>query len=363
MVTKLMQIEDKTLREGQQRSGVDFSVDQKVEVARELDKLGLDYIQIGFPIANDGTKQVIDRLDVDAKLTGTARALKRDIDACLDAGVDVIGFSIPSSDIQREQILGVSREELKEMLVSNYEYCRDHGLPVQVGTMDGFRTDVEFINELIDTVDADRFGISDTVGTRNPWEVEQFLSKLECDLSRIRVHFHCDLGLGTANAVAAAKCGVGTVDVTCGGIGERVGNVPLEEFIVALELSEFDVEHNIATEELIPTTKSILDTLGEESPSHKPILGETAYEHESGMHTAAMIDTPSTFEPFDPSRFGGERRLLFGPASGRGAARRLLQEADAKLTEEHVDEFLATLHNLDENVVFNEAVDLARDAF
>lgn len=358
-----MQIEDKTLREGQQRPGVSFSVDQKVKAARRLDELGLDYVQIGFPVANDGSKEVIDRLDTDAKLTGTARALERDIDACLDAGVDVIGFGVPSSDLQRRRILDVSREELKELVISKYEYCNDHGLPVQVGAMDGFRSDPDFINQLIDLVDADQFGISDTVGARNPWEVERFLDQLDCDLSEIRVHFHHDLGLGTANAMAAVRRGVGKVDVTCGGIGERVGNVALEELIVALELSETDVDHTIDIEELIPSVKSVLDTLDEDVSDRKPIVGEAAYEHESGMHTAEMIDVPSTFEPFDPARFGGERRLLFGSTSGRGAARRLLQEANVKPTEENVTEFLDVLHSLDENATFKEAVVLAEETF
>jgi isopropylmalate/homocitrate/citramalate synthase len=229
--------------------------------------------------------------------------------------------------------------------------------------MDGFRSDPDFINQLIDLVDADQFGISDTVGARNPWEVERFLDQLDCDLSEIRVHFHHDLGLGTANAMAAVRRGVGKVDVTCGGIGERVGNVALEELIVALELSETDVDHTIDIEELIPSVKSVLDTLDEDVSDRKPIVGEAAYEHESGMHTAEMIDVPSTFEPFDPARFGGERRLLFGSTSGRGAARRLLQEANVKPTEENVTEFLDVLHSLDENATFKQAVVLAEETF
>lgn len=358
-----MQIEDKTLREGQQRSGTSFSVEQKANAARELDELGVDAIQIGFPIANDGTKAVIDRLNVDADLTGTARALERDIDACVDAGVDIIGFGVPASKIQRERILGKNREELKELVTTMHDYCKEFGLPMQVGTMDGFRTEPAFINELIDLVDVEFFGISDTVGVRKPWEVVEFLEQLECDLSRIRVHFHCDLGLGTANALAAARCGVGKIDVTCGGIGERVGNVPLEEFIVASDLTTEPIPHNIHSEELIPSVKSVLSILDEDIPKHKPIIGETAYEHESGMHTAEMIDYPSTFEPFDPAQFGEERRLLFGPSSGHKSARRILEEAAIDPSEENVSVFLDQLHGLDEHIEFADAVALAKSSF
>lgn len=358
-----MLIEDKTLREGQQRSGTSFSIDQKVAAAKQLDDLGVDAIQIGFPIAEDGTKEVIDQLNVDADLTGTARALERDIDACIDAGVDIIGFGVPSSKIQRERILGKNRDDLKELVTTMYDYCQDFGLPIQVSTMDGFRTEPEFINELIELVDVEFFGISDTVGVRKPWEVIEFLEQLDCDLSKIRVHFHCDLGLGTANALAAARCGVGKIDVTCGGIGERVGNVPLEEFIVAADISDYSLPHNIHSSELIPGVHSVLSILDEDIPKHKPIIGETAYEHESGMHTAEMIDTPSTFEPFDPAQFGGERRLLFGPSSGHKSARRLLEEVDVEPTEENVTVFLDQLHDLDEHIEFTAAVELAKTSF
>lgn len=356
-------VEDQTLREGQQRAGASFSVDQKVQAARALDDLGVDAIQVGFPIANDGSKEVIDRLDVDADLTGTARALERDIDACLDAGVDVVGFGVPSSDLQRERILGMTRGELKDHVATMYDYCQDAGLPVSVGTMDGFRTDPAFINELIDLVGVEYFGIADTVGIRNVWEVEAFLDALECDLSMIRVHFHYDIGFGTANAVAAVRQGVGKVDVTCGGIGERVGNVPLEEFIVALELADINVEHNLDATRVIPQTKAVLEILDEHIPPHKPIIGATAFAHESGMHTAAMLDEPATFEPFDPARFGGERHLLFGPATGQGAARRILEAAGIEPTENNIERFLGVLHGFDEHVGFDEAVAAARDTF
>ncbi len=358
-----MLIEDKTLREGQQRSGTSFSVEQKVDAARQLDALGVDAIQIGFPIAGDGTKEVIDQLNVEADLTATARAIERDIDVCIDAGVDIIGFGVPASKIQRERILGMNRDELKELFTTMYDYCTEVGLPIQVSTMDGFRAEPDFINELIELVDVEFFGISDTVGIRKPWEVIDFLEQLNCDLSKIRVHFHCDLGLGTANALAAARCGVGKIDVTCGGIGERVGNVPLEEFVVAADLADDPLRHNVDSAELIPAVKSVLSILNEDITKHKPILGETAYEHESGMHTAEMVDAPSTFEPFDPAQFGGERRLLFGTSSGHKSARRILEEADVAPTEEHVSVFLDQLHDLDEHIEFTAAVELARSSF
>lgn len=360
-ISMAFELQDSTLREGEQQSGRSFSVDQKVAAAEKLDELGLDIIQVGFPVADDGTKEVIERLNVDAKLTGMARAIKGDIDAAVDAGVDVAGFGLPTSDVQREKVLGLSREELKELAVEMYEYAEDTGLGVSVGAMDGFRTDPAFINELIELLDPPRFGLADTVGVRTPLEVTNFLDQLECDLSRISVHFHRDLGVGTANTLAAAQLGVGKADVTVGGIGDRVGNVALEEVVVAGTVGQPSIEFDLDVENLIPRCLEILDILDVEVPELKAVIGHTAFEHESGMHTAAMLDDPTTFEPFDPARFGGERRLLFGDTTGRGAARQLLERAGLENpSDAAVAGFLDRLHDLDEHVGIDEALTLAK---
>ncbi|MFC6939155.1 LeuA family protein [Salinirubellus sp. GCM10025818] len=353
---------DATLREGEQRSGRSYSVDQKVAAARKLDDLGLDMIQVGFPVAEDGTKEVCERLDTDAKIAGIARAIESDIDAAADAGVDVIQFSIPSSDLQREHLIGVSREELKEMAVSTLNYARDTGQEVHFGTMDGFRTDPEYLNELMEAIDTPYFGISDTVGARKPGEVVDFLEQLDGDLSRISVHFHRDLGVGTANVLAAAECGVGKADVTVGGIGERVGNVSFEEVVVSGSLGSSPIDFSIEVDNLVSECKEILDILGEDIPPNKPILGELAYEHESGMHTSAMLDDPDTFQAFEPARFGGERRLLFGPSSGKGSSQRLLEQAGIEdPSSAQVSNLLDRLHGFDEHVSLERALELARE--
>lgn len=359
-----MELLDATLREGEQRSGRSYSVAQKVAAAECLNDLGVDYIQIGFPVRNDGTKEACERLDVDTKITGIARAIEGDIDAALEAGVDVVQFSVPTSDVQREKLIGVDREELAVMAEETLEYARDCGFDeIHFGAMDGFRTDPEYLNDLFERIDTPYVGIADTVGVRTPQEVTAFIEDLTCDLSRVSVHFHRDLGLGTANVIAAAACGVGKADVTVGGIGERAGNVALEEVVVAGSIGTVRIDTNIDEDSLIPLCRKALAAIDEDISPHKPILGETAFEHESGMHTAAMLDDPSTFEPFDPSQFGGERRLMFGPASGRGAARRLLTRVGREdPSDETVAAFLDRLHGLDAHVTYDEALDLAKAA-
>lgn len=355
-----MRVLDATLREGAQRSGRSFSVDQKVEAARVLADLGVHAIQVGFPVARDGSAAVCDRLDIDAELVGIARAIERDVDAAVEADVDVVEFGIPMSDIQRDHILGVSAEEAIDKAVDIYEYGRDHGLRVNVSAQDSFRADPAVLDDLAAAIEPATFTLLDTVGAATPATVERYLDAMTADPDRLGVHFHNDLGVGEANVLAAAEHGVGKVDVTVGGIGERVGNAALEEVAIAGAVGEPTVDFGLDLEAIVPACHRVLDILDEDVPPHKPVLGRTAFEHESGMHTATMLDEPAVYEAFDPGAFGGERRLLFGPSSGSGAARRLLQRAGAdEITDEQVERYLQALHDLDDHVGLATAIDMA----
>lgn len=354
-----MKLLDLTLREGEQRPGVEYSVDQKVEAARELDRLGADFLQIGFPVADDRTRRACDRLDIEADITGLARAIPSDVDAALDAGVDVVDLFAPTSERQLDAVLGSSRESMVESVQEVAELAREGGADVQFTAMDGFRTDPAHLDDLFAAVDADWYTIADTVGSRTPAGVERFLADLDTDLDEIGVHFHEDLGVGTANALAAGRAGVGKVDVSVGGIGERAGNTPTEEFVAAAAVGEEPIDLAIDESSLLPVAERVLDALGEDVEPTKPLLGAEVFSHESGLHTAAMLGEPSTFEPFDPARFGGERRLLFGGSTGTGAARKLLERAGRKPTDARVEALLTRLAELDEEASVDAAVELA----
>lgn len=356
-----MELLDLTLREGEQRPGVEYTVDQKVDAARELDELGVDYIQVGFPVASDRERTVCERLDVDADVMGIARAVPGDVEAALDAGVDVVDVFAPTSDKQLDAVLGASRESMVESVQEATEMARDGGADVQFTAMDGFRTDPGHLDDLIDAVDADWYTVADTVGSRTPAGVEQFLGRLDTDLDEVGVHFHEDLGVGTANALAAGRAGARKVDVSVGGIGERAGNTPTEEFVAAAAVGEEPIELAADESSLLPVARRVLDALGEDVSPTKPLLGDDVFAHESGLHTAAMLDEPSTFEPFDPSRFGGERRLLFGGSTGAGAAKKLLERAGHEPTAARVEALRSRLTELDEEVGVDEAVEMAEN--
>ncbi|WP_440992256.1 LeuA family protein [Haloarchaeobius baliensis] len=354
-----MKLLDLTLREGEQRPGVEYTVDQKVAAARELDALGVDYVQLGFPVADDRTRRVCEQVDLDAKTTGIARAVPGDVDAAVDAGVDVVNLFAPTSDRQLEHVLGKSREELLDTVVTVADRARDHGVEVHFDAMDGFRTDPAQLDALFDAVDAELYTMADTVGGRTPAGVVHHLDAMTTDPDRLGVHFHDDLGVATANTLAAARLGVARADVSVAGLGERAGNAVLEEVVAAATVGDEPASLHVDETRLLPTARAVLDELDEDVEPAKALLGDEVFAHESGLHTAAMLDDPATFEPFDPARFGGQRRLLFGSATGTGAARRLLERAGREPTEARVERLLERLDDVDEELSLAEAVALA----
>lgn len=361
-----MQLCDVTLREGDQMPGRSYSAEQKFEAGLALDRLGLAFIQAGFPITGEKDQMAIRELasTTDADIIGLARATTRDVDAALDAEADVVEVFIPFGDRLLEHMLGKSREQAREMLVSAVTYATDHGVPVHVSLVDAFRTDQKHLIDVFEAVsDVEYVNFADTVGARVPAGVTEFLTSLSrnVDLSRVGVHFHDDMGVATANVLAAYKAGVGKADVSVASLGERAGNPALEEVLVA-GVTGHGNAFSTRTDTLIPVCTEVLKTLDEDVQPRKAVLGSEVSEHESGLHTATMLDDPGAFEPFDPKSFGGQRRLLFGEATGKMAARKLLARADIEATDERVRMYLDAL-STEGPLTMSEAVDLATERF
>ena len=360
-----MEITDVTLREGGQMPGRSYSVEQKLRAGRELDRLGVSVIQAGFPATGDRAKESIRRLsaETDAPIEGIARAVPADIDAVIEADADRLDIFAPLSAGQLEHVMDKEYGEMLEIIGDAIGHASDYGIPMTLTLMDAFRTDPERLIEAFERFSyPDRVGLADTVGARTPAYVESLLEELSAggvDLSRAGVHFHEDLGVGTANSLKAAEMGVGKADLSIANLGERAGNAALEEVVVADAIAEgsaLDVDES----ELIPVCLEVLDILEEDLDPRKAILGEEVTSHEAGIHTAAMLDEPSVFEPFDPSEFGGRRELVFGEGTGRGGARKLIERAGGEPTDELVSALLDRLAEegpLDQT----EATELAAD--
>ena len=342
-----MLLTDVTLREGDQMPGQDFTAEEKIDCARTLDELGVPFVQPGFPATGEKDQRVVSELagTTDAEVVALARALEADIDTALEADADVIETFISASDRHLEHLLGTTREEMLSMLGEAVDYVRDHGVPVHVTLADAFRTDHDHLVEIVQTLsDVDFVSLADSVGARTPATVEEYLNGLSghIDFDRLGVHFHDDMGCATANALAAYHAGVGKADVSVAGLGERAGNSPLEEVAVACAV-DHDDDLGLITDELVPACREILDRLDEPYGDRKAILGKKIAEHESGIHTAAMLADSATLEPFDPERFGGQRRLVFGKPTGASSARRLLERAGIEPDEETMTAYLDAL--------------------
>jgi isopropylmalate/homocitrate/citramalate synthase len=342
-----MLLNDVTLREGDQMPGREYTANQKIECAHALDDLGVRFVQAAFPATGEKDQSVVADLagTTDADIVALARATESDIDAAIDSGADVVEMFVPASDRHLKHLLGKSREEMLTMLGDTVDYILDRGGTPHVTLSDAFRADPEHLIEIFETISRVPFvNLADTVGARTPASVQTYLDEItdHIDINRIGVHFHDDMGCATANALAAYRAGVGKADVSVASLGERAGNSALEEVVVACAV-DYDDDLGVNTDELVPICRSVLDVLDEEYDERKAILGGEVAEHESGIHTAAMLSDPATLEPFDPSTFGGERRLIFGKATGSSGARKLLDRAGIDADEDTVVAFKSTL--------------------
>ena len=341
-------IRDVTIREGAQMPGREYGVESRVAAARALDRLGLDAVQIGFPVVGETDREAIRRVagDLNADIVGIARARTGDVEAALDAEADVIEVFVPTSERQLENVLGTSRAEAMEMATAALDRAREGGAGVHLTLVDGFRTDPEHLADAFDRFPSvPTVTVADTVGARVPDRVRTVVADLldrGVDGDRLGVHFHDDVGVAVANTLAAVGAGATTADVSVASLGERAGNAALERVVVGDRIDGAGV-FDLDEAELVPVCEAVLDALDESVDPRTPVLGSDVTTHESGIHTAAMLRDPATFEPFDPAEFGGERRLVFGPGSGRGSARTLLERSGVEPTDERVARLLDLL--------------------
>jgi isopropylmalate/homocitrate/citramalate synthase len=343
-------LRDVTIREGTQMPGRNYDVESRIAAGRALDRLGVDAVQAGFPAVGETDREAIRRLagddDLDADVVGIARATTGDVAAALDAEADVIEVFVPTSDRHLEHVLGTDREAALSMAGEALDRAREGGAGVHLTLVDGFRTDPDHLADVFDAFPAvPTITVADTVGARTPDRVRDHVEDLldrGVDGDRLGVHFHDDLGVATANTLAAAGAGATTADVSVAALGERAGNAALERVVVA-DAVDGDGAVAVDRESLLPACRAVLDALDESVDPRTPVLGEAVTTHESGIHTAAMLRDPGTFEPFDPATFGGERRLVFGAGSGRGSARALLERAGVDPTDDRVSRLLDLL--------------------
>ena len=336
-----IEICDVTLRDGEQTPGVSFSCEEKIRIARMLDAVGVEMIEAGFPAVSPNEKEcvtAIARLGLSARICGFARAKQGDIDAAIDCDVDMVSIFIPTSDLHIRLKFKKPRDQVVDEAFGMVDYIKDHGLPVRFAAEDASRTDLTFLKEVYRQGaegGADLLSFADTVGHLIPTEMYRIMSELVASVERpFCVHCHNDMGCAVANTITAAEAGAFQLHTTVNGIGERAGNASLEEVLVALRLKggidRYDLSH------LTNLSHMVEEYSGIKLPRNKPVTGELAFSHESGIHIAAILEDPLTYENFPPELVGGERHFILGKHTGKKALEHVMAALGCSLTDPQI---------------------------
>ncbi|MDA7941519.1 MAG: 2-isopropylmalate synthase [Nitrosopumilus sp.] len=350
-----IRIFDTTLRDGEQTPGVSLSPDQKLRIARELDALGVDAIEAGFPMVSDGEMRAVRMITSDGlscEVAGLARANKSDIDAAADAGLGYVHTFIATSDIHLEHKLRMTRDEARERAVSAVEYAKSRGMTVEFSAEDATRTDRGFLLEVFGAVaaaGADRLDIPDTVGYSTPSYMAGIVAEAAGATGLpVSVHCHNDFGLAVGNALAGIGAGASCAHVTINGIGERAGNASLEELVMALQCLEHGTKYEtgIVTERLYDASRLVSGIAGVQVQPNKAIVGGNAFGHESGIHTHGVLSNPLTYEPISPELVGRKRWMQAGKHAGLHGINAMLAEYGVAPDEEQSRAILARVKEL-----------------
>ena len=357
---------DTTLRDGEQTPGVSLQTPEKIEIAKGLVRLGIDVIEAGFPAASPGDFDAVQTIAREVKGTticGLARANEKDVqkvaDALKDAERSRLHVFIATSEIHMKYKLKMTRQEVLDRVKSILEFAKGKFDEIEFSGEDAARSDLDFLCEVFGVAiagGATIINVPDTVGYMNPNEFGDKIRYIKehtpgIENAIISVHCHDDLGLANANTLAAIKAGARQVEGTINGLGERAGNVAIEEVVMALKTRHDyfdDLQVNIDTKQFTKVSKLVSRLTGVVVPPNKPIVGSNAFAHESGIHQHGMMSNPETYEIMTPESVGAEKTdLVLGKHSGRHAfADHLAKLGFQSFTEEKINDLFGKFKEL-----------------
>jgi len=356
-----VRVDDTTLRDGEQTAGVVFANQEKIRIAKLLSEAGVHQIESGIPAMGGDEKETIKQiagLGLDSSVLAWNRAVRSDIQASIDCGVDAVAISLATSDIHIEHKLKKDQAWVIDSIKKSVAFAKKHDLYVSVNAEDASRTDLDFLTEYAEAAKsegADRLRFCDTIGVLDPFETYKVIKELKnrVDID-IEMHTHNDFGMATANALAGIKAGATWVNTTVNGLGERAGNAALEEVAMAMKvLGHIDL--GMHTERFRELCEYVAAASARTIPAWKAIVGTNVFAHESGIHADGVLKNPLTYESFSPEDVGLERQLVVGKHSGTHSIIMKFKEYGIDLTDEEAQNILTEVRRL--------AVELKRALF
>ena len=331
-----IKIFDTTLRDGEQSPGCSMRIEEKIEIAKMLDEMGVDTIEAGFASSNQRDLNAIKEIAKvvkNAEVVSLARCNKSDIDAAYEAIKDAkkkkIHTFIATSDIHMKYKLNKTREEIIDIVKECVSYAKSKCENIEFSLEDATRSDKDFACKVIDTAveaGASIINIPDTVGYATPFEFVEFINYLRSNsrLAEVEISVHChnDLGMATANSLASLKCQVNQIECTVNGIGERAGNTSLEEVVAAIKTRKdiYDCYTDIDTTKIKCISEKVVECTGSMIQNNKAIVGRNAFKHEAGIHQAGVIKNTATYEIMKAADYGiYEDNIVLGIHSGKTA--------------------------------------------
>ncbi len=339
----MVEILDSTLREGEQTPQVNFTIEEKLEIARMLDRIGVDMIEAGDPSVSPNVFQAVKRisgLKLRAEIVAHSLATKSGIDHARDCGVQRVVVFYPTSKIHLEAKMHRSEDEAVDIICEHIRYARSLGLKVRYTPEDASRTDFVFLVRVCNAAieaGADRISFADTLGILQPHEMCERIVELRRSLLPCRIDLHChnDYGLALANSLAGIRGGADCIHTTVNGLGERTGIPDLCETILALRnlmgVEKYDLRG------LTEISAYLERSTGFFMAPNKPVTGTNAFSHKSGVHTNGVLKDPRTYENFDPALLGRERRIVIDKYTGKRAVQVRLEEYGVMVEGEELD--------------------------